>query len=133
MIEMLEDQIARSCGLWQNRHGESELDQEAILSLVPSIPGQLTHSPGCDNLGAFEQPEKDLKKDPGEPGKDPMQLTSQGDFVRPRHPINEYKIDCVVMEHVSCVSTPEVDESTDYLIKISGPRTEAQHTEPRLE
>ncbi|KAH6976091.1 hypothetical protein BKA56DRAFT_674595 [Ilyonectria sp. MPI-CAGE-AT-0026] len=133
MIEMLEDQIARSCGLWQNHRGESELDQEAILSSRPSIPGQLTHSPGCDNLGAFEQPEKDHEKEPEEPRKDPIQLTSQGDFVRPRHPINEYKIDCVVMEHVSCVSTPEVDESTDYLIKISGPRTEAQHTEPRLE
>ncbi|KAF7549112.1 hypothetical protein G7Z17_g6594 [Cylindrodendrum hubeiense] len=128
MIEMLEDQIARSRGLWQNSHCASELDQEAILSLLPSTPGQLTQSPGCDNLGAYEQPIKDLEKEPeGAPRKHP-QNTPQGDFVRPHDPIHEYKIDCVVMEHVGCVSTPEVDESTDYLLKISGPGTEAQHT-----
>ena len=72
MMDMLDDQIAQSCGMWRNDYEEDEYDQEALLALLPTPTGQLKHSPGCDNLSAFIEPAAFTSK-----------FTSQGDSVRP--------------------------------------------------
>ncbi|KAK7408079.1 hypothetical protein QQX98_009734 [Neonectria punicea] len=129
MMEMLDDQIARSYGLWEDIQNESRIDHETFLSLMPSIPVQLKHAPACTNLGALPtctELDKHLEEENEATDKKTGRSTLPSDSVRPRHPINRYKIDCVVMEQTGSVATPEVDDSTDYLVKISGPRTEAQ-------
>ncbi|KPM39909.1 hypothetical protein AK830_g6640 [Neonectria ditissima] len=131
MMDMLDNQLARSCGVWQDIQRESRMDCEAFLSLLPSLPVQLTHSPGYSNLGAVptrEELDKNLDKQNEAASKKPIQFTLPADSMRPHHPGSRYKIDCVVMEQPESVATPEVDDSTDYLVKISGPRTEAQDT-----
>ncbi|KAF7543626.1 hypothetical protein G7046_g9963 [Stylonectria norvegica] len=56
MMELLDDQIARSCGNWHGGQAEAQFDHEAMMPLLADAPGQLTHSRRCDNLAAFDEP-----------------------------------------------------------------------------
>lgn len=126
MMEMLDDQLRR-CGISDGRYRDAGADHGGILSLLPSIPGQLTHSRGYDNLRECEHPSRDSKaQEPPNEGlvKEPCQASLQGEKERSRQSLNGFKIDCVVMDHVGSVTSPDPDEGTDYLIKISGPRAE---------
>ena len=71
-MEMLDDQIAQSCATWQNGYQENELDREAMSALLSSSPGQLKHSPACENLAVYV---KAIEF--------PSKFTSQGHSVRP--------------------------------------------------
>lgn len=72
-MEMLADQISQGCSRWQHDYPEDELDQEALLALLPSSPGQLKYSPACDNLAAYVEPAAEFTS----------RFTAQGASVRP--------------------------------------------------
>lgn len=57
-MELLDEQISRGCGIWpRTSYGEDFDMEEASLALLPSNPGQLRHSPKCDNLAVYDDDE----------------------------------------------------------------------------
>ncbi|KAI5457738.1 hypothetical protein BGZ63DRAFT_427772 [Mariannaea sp. PMI_226] len=128
MVEMLNDQLRR-CKFWGKKYSDIEIECDRILSLLPSIPGQLIHSSRCDNLKSYGPSQSDDLHNEEHPCesliKEPAHPPPQGEITQPHQSLSGFKIDCVVMDHDDSISTPRPNKGTDHLTKVSGPRVES--------